>query len=310
MLWPLSVGHSETAWCFEGQCRVEQTAEVSLLQHKTGEGQLEIEGEKCSPLKNHGSFFSVPVCVGTPGQCFDVVADTGSDAVIVPSCICGETPGAGCTQSDKCFRGTNKSSTFSIPKKTKMISMTFGSGTIQAAVAKDIVSVGDFKASIDGVLLMVNRAALKIAGSFEGILGLGIPKDKAVMTSLLQELVHAGHRVSGDPDLSDPWRAICSLMPLLCDDQSPLNQHRGGMPDAPIPTGPGEGQQQGGKIYGEPYETKLFLQQASVDRFSMCFRDGAQTGALRLGLSSFSSPIQNIGMFHWGLNFQGLSVGT
>jgi len=71
------------------------------------------------------------------------------------------------------------------------------------------------------------------------------------------------------------------------------------MPDTPIPTGKKE----------VPYETKLFLEQAKVDRFSMCFRDGAQTGALRLGGSMLSSPIQNIGKLHWGLNFQGLSVG-
>jgi len=266
-------------------------------------GLLQTDGETCAALKNEGSYFSVPVCVGTPPQCFDVVADTGSDAVIVPSCICGETPGAGCAKNAKCFRGSNRSSTFFIDKKPKIISMTFGSGTIEALVAKDVVSVGDFHVTIDGVLLMVNRAALKIAGTFEGILGLGIPKEKAAMASMFQGQVHA-HRVSGDQRQSDPWGILCALMPLLC--VVPSNQPGGRTPHFPIPAHPGQGQ-------GEEqvtYETALFLQQAKVDRFSMCFRDGAKTGALRLGLAPFSSPIQNIGRLHWGLNFQGLSVGA
>lgn len=280
-----------------------------LLQRTSGRihGHLKKRGESCVALKNQGSYFSVPLCVGTPAQCFDVVADTGSDAVIVPSCICGETPGAGCTPDAKCFRGTNKSSTFSIPQKSKMVSMTFGSGTIQAAIAKDIVNVGDFRATMDdGVLLMVNRAALNIDGTFEGILGLGLPKDQAVMASMFQRSV------------SDPWRAICSLMPtlrFLCGDQSPSNWPGGETPGAGHQS---PSNSPGGEIphvpegdgVGKSFHNKLFLEQAKVDRFSMCFRDGAKTGALRLGLSPFSSPLQNIGKLHWGLNFHGLSIGT
>mmetsp|Transcript_2300 Transcript_2300/g.4335 ORF Transcript_2300/g.4335 Transcript_2300/m.4335 type:complete len:517 (-) Transcript_2300:31-1581(-) len=273
-----------------------------LLQRTSGRihGHLKKRGESCAALKNQGSYFSVPLCVGTPAQCFDVVADTGSDAVIVPDCICGETPGAGCTPTDKCFRGTNTSSTFSLPAKTKIVSMTFGSGTIQAAVAKDVVSVGDFKVTMeDGVLLIVNRAQLEIPGAFEGILGLGIPKDKAVMASLIQGLVHAANHAPGDQDVfDDQLRTICSLMPTLCDHYLPLPHH------------PSPAQHGGGDRVSDPYETKLFLQQAKVDRFSMCFRDGAQTGALRLGRLPTSSPLQNIGKLHWGLNFQGLSVGA
>jgi len=264
-------------------------------------GAYQMEGEACSALKNQGSYFSVPVCVGTPPQCFDVVADTGSDAVIVPSCVCGETPGAGCSPHDKCFRGTNRSSTFSIPENAAMISMSFGSGTIEAAVAKDVVRVGDLKVTMDdGVLLMINRAALKISGAFEGILGLGIPKNKSVIASLLQG-------PSGDKEMSDAFKVICSMVPMLCDDLK--NQPGGGVPDTSNPSHSGQ-EQGGGDVVKERYDTKLFLEQARVDRFSMCFRDGAQSGALRLGLSSLSSPIQNIGTLHWGLNFQGLSVGA
>merc|ERR1719421_1428281 len=138
----------------------------------------------CAPLANKGSHFTVDIQVGTPGQTFSVVADTGSDAVIVPSCICKES--GSCSRSDRCFRGTNKSSTFKMPElngtgtigpKTKlpMVKMVFGSGQVEAVIASDVVTVGQLHPTMKrGVLLMVDKA-LKIHGSFEGILGLGQP---------------------------------------------------------------------------------------------------------------------------------------
>jgi len=303
------------------------TPEYSCLLQRTPSslsGRISLQGETCAPLHNHGTFFTVQLCVGTPEQCFDVVADTGSDSVIVPSCICAETPGAGCTQGDKCFRGSNRSSTFSLPNKTKVISMTFGSGTVEAAIATDIVSVGDLEVNMkDGVLLMVNRAALRIAGDFQGILGLGVPKGKKTMPYLLQGRVNDGAALAAaGPHQSDPWKIICSIMPRFCSDTSdtspfnwptsPFNWPNGGRGPGtrgvPIPARP-HGQRGGGGIVGEAHESKLFLQKANVNRFSMCFRDGNHSGALRLDLPPFASPIQNIGVFHWGLDFRGLSVG-
>jgi hypothetical protein len=53
--------------------------------------------------------------------------------------------------------------------------LTFGSGTIAAVIATDIADVGHVRANMDsGLLLMVDQA-LTIEGSFEGILGLGLP---------------------------------------------------------------------------------------------------------------------------------------
>lgn len=125
----------------------------------------------CSSLKNHGAFFSVELSVGTPPQRFDVVADTGSDAVIIPSCVCQE--GGDCDKQDRCYRGTGVSTTFHIDKKLPLISMEFGSGTIESAIATDIVRVAAIEANMkSGLLLMIDRQ-LDIGGSFEGILGLG-----------------------------------------------------------------------------------------------------------------------------------------
>jgi hypothetical protein len=64
-----------------------------------------------------------------------------------------------------------------------MVSLTFGSGNIKAAIATDIVSVGGTSANMDkGLLLMLSRR-LRIFGPFEGILGLGLPKSILGKTS-------------------------------------------------------------------------------------------------------------------------------
>jgi len=152
----------------------------------------------CAPLANKGSHFTVDIQVGTPGQTFAVVADTGSDSVIVPSCICQEN--GSCSESDRCFRGTNKSSTFFLKghnssklksKKSQrlpVVQMVFGSGAVQAIIASDVVQVGNLKAKMkDGVLLMVDHQ-LRMAGAFEGILGLGQPKNETEINRMQKEM--------------------------------------------------------------------------------------------------------------------------
>jgi len=135
------------------------------------------EPQSCTVLRNRGTHFTVEIEVGTPPQNFDVVADTGSDSVIVESCVCADTHR--CSAENKCFRGTNRSASFSVrfpafaPRSA--VVLTFGSGQIEAVVASDVVRVGGVQAALpDGLLLMVDRA-LDISGPFEGILGLGVP---------------------------------------------------------------------------------------------------------------------------------------
>lgn len=136
------------------------------------DGDDEASSPSCSELVNHGSYFSVPIEVGTPTQTFDVVADTGSDAVIIPSCLCQDS--GSCSAGDRCFTGRN-SRTFTIGANDQVpvINMEFGSGSIEAAVTTDVVHIGTVKTSMSrGLLLMVDRH-LDITGQFEGILGLG-----------------------------------------------------------------------------------------------------------------------------------------
>jgi len=168
--------------------RILKQAQMPLFLDRGGRSSLSVVGspaETCVGLKNHASYFTVQIGVGTPPQLFDVVADTGSDAVIVDSCICVQT--GRCHPQSKCFHGTNKSSTFSITgvdlsspltKATPpMVQIGFGSGTIQAVVGSDVVQVGGISAMMhDGVLLMVAQQLENIRGPFEGILGLGLPR--------------------------------------------------------------------------------------------------------------------------------------
>jgi hypothetical protein len=128
----------------------------------------------------------VELTVGTPPQIFNVIADTGSNNLIVPSCICQQ--GGACLQGEKCFTGTNRSSTFLLeveqgqPLSTMI---TFGSGSVEAVLANDVVSVGDLKQFTNGILLMTNhRLNVK---EFGGILGLGVPNSNKVMEAQAEE---------------------------------------------------------------------------------------------------------------------------
>lgn len=163
------------------------------------------EPSHCAELTNRGTHSTVEVSAGTPSQRFDLVADTGSNAVIILSCACVDE--GKCSSTDDCFRGKDKSSSFSIGKlsgydddEVPSITMSFGSGDIQAVIATDKVSVGGVKTSMEnGLLLMVDKA-LDIGGPFEGILGLGLPS--AAWGGLLQKSTKM--KLAGGEDYEPP----------------------------------------------------------------------------------------------------------
>jgi len=204
--------------------------------------------QTCHLLKNEGAYFSVDLAVGTPPQHFNVVADTGSNSVIIPSCSCRDLR-RGCSLMDRCFTGSNHSSTFELftyggnhtdMSSVPAVSITFGSGTISSVVATDVVRIDQVEAVMhNSLLLIVDRLSLAIGGPFEGILGLGQPE----------------------------------LTPLATDFST-------------------------------------FLEEAKINRFSICFNDAGKPGILRLGTPVSSSALASIGKVHWGLSFNGLSIGS
>jgi len=146
-------------------------------------------GSQCAPLENAGySSFNANLCVGTPPQCFSLIADTGSDSILVPSCDCHD-----CSQS--CFT-TAASSTYS-GAGSKSGALTFGSGTIEVETITDVASLGTVnplkaQMSDNAIMLMTSLAELEISNTrdFEGILGLGPPNGGEGSEGLFMAAAH------------------------------------------------------------------------------------------------------------------------
>lgn len=221
-------------------------AQGSVMQHGFLSGAA-LEGaasqsQHCAPLRDRGSIFTVDVEVGTPPQIFSVVADTGSDALIVTSCVCHEHDR--CFPKSRCFKGDGRSSSFSVSHSgmtgdPERVVLGFGSGEVVAVLATDVARVGTVPATMNDSLLLMYDHRLQIQGPFEGILGLGPP-----------------HPSSNRPKQ--------------------------------VPHG--------------------FLRQAGVDRFSLCFNSNGE-GALTLGALPATRPLASVGKAHWGVDFQGITVG-
>eukprot|EP00408_Alexandrium_pacificum_P017624 CAMPEP_0171186366 /NCGR_PEP_ID=MMETSP0790-20130122/16776_1 /TAXON_ID=2925 /ORGANISM="Alexandrium catenella, Strain OF101" /LENGTH=564 /DNA_ID=CAMNT_0011651409 /DNA_START=78 /DNA_END=1772 /DNA_ORIENTATION=+ len=288
-----------------GDCRMERAV---LHPRSAGlRGTKGEHGKTCTPLVNHGAYFSITVAIGTPPQMFDVVADTGSNTLIVPSCIC-QAAGK-CGKADRCFTGTNRSSTFTVlkgPQGPRSMAITFGSGTIAGVVVKDNAQIGQLKTYMkDGLLLMTDRQ-LNIAGHFEGILGLGLP-----LPEQAQQAAGAAtaSQASAKEDLiREKEDLIRKIMKRIMGGQHARPAAHGGyvQQDAAIPAQNQYLEQASSGLAGQPTG---FLEQSHVGRFSMCFNYG-DNGVFRLGADALSNAHGSIGKYHWGLDFRGISVGS
>jgi len=322
---------------------------------------------------NQGTHFTVDIEVGTPGQKFSVVADTGSNSLIIPSCYCvNETKS--CSSKDRCFIGTNKSTSFVLEKNNQTgapdsVQITFGSGTIQAVPAQEVVKVGKIKVNMnDGILLMTDRM-LRMSGRFEGILGLGLPNASEAMHEA-EAKAQAARANSSQGRLQDYMdkilkkifggagaaKAIGSMSgadmspdrvvdPMQEESQPEVivveNEETGA--DSPQAIEDSSAflrnadREAGGPIKhmrqpalskkiskqvaranateASSYPMKMapapkgLLEQAGIERFSMCFNDGAD-GVLQIGSPAVEHSLGNIGKFHWGLDLQGLTIGN
>jgi len=145
--------------------------------------------------------------------------------------------------------------------------LSFGSGQIQAVVAQEHVRVGEVNAEMkDGLLLMTDRA-LNINGPFEGILGLGLPQPPTNWTAVQEQENKHESAGAGGQSMEDIINQVMGQVGAPGSEggqaalpeqnmrkalkgglEKPQRQHRDS------PTG--------------------FLEQAGIDRFSMCFNDG------------------------------------
>lgn len=141
----------------------------------------------CRELTNRGAYHTITVEVGTPAQEFNVVADSGSNMLIVPGCQCIDS--GSCGGLSTCFK-PGKSESFQIEtsrfqgqKVTKLYALYFGSGQINVIQGTDVVRLGSVKGTMeDSVMVMQERKLDKIASSFEGLFGLGRPRSPDATT--------------------------------------------------------------------------------------------------------------------------------
>jgi hypothetical protein len=260
-------------------------------------------GSGCAALSNRGTHFTIDVDVGTPPQRFSVVADTGSNSLIVPSCQCQRA--GKCDKTDRCFTGSNTSSSFHLEtgERNEPVSMvlSFGSGQIGAVVAQEKVRVGDVEASLkDGLLLMTDRE-LNINGPFEGILGLGLPQAPTNWTAV-EEQEHQQSAGAGGQSMED---MINQIMGQMGASGSGGGQ-QAAVPDQNMRKALKAALDQPKRVHRD--SPTGFLEQAGIGRFSMCFNDGSD-GVVRIGESPLQHSHGGMGTEHWGVDFRGVSVG-
>lgn len=266
--------------CFK---RIRAVAFLAVLGHTiiikpdSGEGHQ----ETCATLRNHETHSSVEISIGNPPQSFSLVADTGSDKVVVKDCACKNCrpewgPG--------CFLGPHHSSSFNLSffmvedehkgyqghqghqghKVKKHLEeahmyISFGSGSVGTRVASDEVRLGSLKTYMKHGLLLIVDESLEIHDRFEGILGLGRPDFKGH-----QALGH--HRAAKRAGMAKKAEEL------------------------------------------EEIHVPSFFEQAKVQRFSLCFNHQAD-GVLGMNTPASSNRLSSVGQVHWGLDFQGISVG-
>ncbi|OWK17343.1 hypothetical protein Celaphus_00013352, partial [Cervus elaphus hippelaphus] len=105
--------------------------------------------------------------IGTPSQEFQVIFDTGSSELWVPSLFC---PNSACSTHVRFIH--YKSSTYWPTKKT--FSITYGPGLMKGFLAYDTVQIGDLVSTDQAFGLSVEQPRFE-GKPFDGVLGLSYP---------------------------------------------------------------------------------------------------------------------------------------
>mmetsp|Transcript_60200 Transcript_60200/g.105515 ORF Transcript_60200/g.105515 Transcript_60200/m.105515 type:complete len:547 (-) Transcript_60200:52-1692(-) len=251
---------------------------------------------QCAVLADHSTFITTDVEVGTPGQWFSVIVDTGSNALTVPSCECVKL--GFCDNESRCFEG-NRSSSFvvqpgpyGVPPSIKMV---FGSGPVFASVTSELVQVGGIPANMQDSLYLITGHALDIESQFEGILGMGLP-----FAYQLPNTGSDGHQIfvsSSEPRTATPP----DFLGMQVTSHASLIQRARGV-NSQVVIGSASANATGVEIHG-------FAEKAGVQRVAICLKNEAP------GVMNFQPPPAalshgSVGRLHWGLDFRGVSVGN
>lgn len=255
-----------------------QSSPLVLDRHDVGKA----DSSDCAELKNHGSHFTVELVAEPAGQKFEVVVDTGSDELVLPSCECNQVGAC----SGRCLEEP-------IPKSAHKVGLFYGSGGVKAAVMSGTVRVGAVTADMDESMLVMYDNDLDLAGQFEGILALGPPhrggarRMLRLPDSARDTTKRQSDRITGSLD----------TLKTLGDAAGIHTKHSGDVEDA------------GGD--DRYFYTKGFLEEAKVKHFSLCFNRGSY-GVLRFAEDppEVEGSLGSIGGVHWGLGLSGISTGA
>lgn len=173
-----------------------------------------VEHSTCVPLQNHEAVFTAEVDVGEPKQKLQLIADTGSNVLVIIDCAS--------TPYDTCFKREGSNTlVFSEPEND--VDLRYGGGDIFALRATDVVHFGDITTTMqDSLFLGSNISRFDYSASaFGGIMGLGSFKsdrndyargllDVAGQSrfSVCMNANDAGALRVGNPQLENPLESI------------------------------------------------------------------------------------------------------
>ncbi len=126
--------------------------------------------ERCAILQNtQNAVYTVPVNIGTPAKQFRLVADTGSNVLVIPGKEC-----TSCAEGGKTLYDVSGSST--AIKTGKMSRITYGSGPVEGPLIHDTVRAIGVSSFNQSMLVMRKQKIHSFSRfSFDGIMGMGMP---------------------------------------------------------------------------------------------------------------------------------------
>jgi hypothetical protein len=139
------------------------TKQVMALAHKYGAASND---DPISLADYMNAQFYGPISLGTPAQKFQVIFDTGSSNLWVPSKDC-----SGCTHTKY-----DHSASSTYVKNGENFSITYGSGSMSGYLSQETLTIGNIQVPKQVFAEATNLPGLAfIVGKFDGILGMAWP---------------------------------------------------------------------------------------------------------------------------------------
>lgn len=132
---------------------------------------VEVTSESTVNIKDfQDSEYYGPVSVGTPEQVFNVIYDTGSSNLWVPSSLC-------ISKACKTHHKYDKSKSSSYHADGRKLILPYGSGVCAGTLVAETVKIGGVQLSNATVgSIVVEPGQIWVESPFDGILGLGYPQ--------------------------------------------------------------------------------------------------------------------------------------